>query len=118
MAAKLSPEMMLARALAAPFTPAGKGQAHGQGIPLSCRSLPDGGMVVIAADGRKLWFSAAEVEKARESLEALSAQEMKKEAGTVKRAPVKLASPPPEPIKMNSGKPLYMAVNKDQFKDL
>ena len=116
MAAKLSPEMMLAKVLTAPFTAAGKGQAHGN--PLSCRSLPDGGMVVIAADGRKLWFSVAEVEKARADQEAAIEQELKKDAGMVKRVPVKLAPQPPEPVKINNGKALYMAVNKDQFKDL
>jgi hypothetical protein len=34
------------------------------GQPLSKRVLADGGMVVIASDGRKLWFTAGEVAKA------------------------------------------------------
>jgi hypothetical protein len=55
MPAKADLDRILAQTLAAPFTP------RSQGIPLSLRRLPDGGMVVITADGRKLWFSAVEV---------------------------------------------------------
>lgn len=50
----------LAAELARPFVPAGK--------PLSCRALPDGGMVVIASDGRKLWFTCREVNVVRQKL--------------------------------------------------
>jgi hypothetical protein len=38
------------------------------GQPLSLRCLPDNGMVVITADGRKLWFTAIEVGRARREL--------------------------------------------------
>jgi predicted NAD/FAD-binding protein len=59
MATKPSPEQLIAATLAAPFSP------RSQGKPLSLRRLPDGGMVVIAADGQKLWFDAAEVQQAK-----------------------------------------------------
>lgn len=38
------------------------------GEPLSLRGLPDGGMCVIAADGRKLWFTPQQVGAAVEQL--------------------------------------------------
>lgn len=38
------------------------------GEPLSLRGLPDGGMCVIAADGRKLWFTPQQVGAAVEAL--------------------------------------------------
>lgn len=38
------------------------------GEPLSLRGLPDGGMCVIAADGRKLWFTPQQVGTAVEQL--------------------------------------------------
>jgi hypothetical protein len=38
------------------------------GQPLSFRMLPDGGMVVIVSDGRKLWFTIREVNTARGKL--------------------------------------------------
>jgi hypothetical protein len=63
MAAKPNHELILAQTLAVPFTP------RSQGNPLSCRRLPEGGMVVIAADGRKLWFDAGEVAAAESELE-------------------------------------------------
>lgn len=56
------PNLLLAQTLAAPFTPCS------QGTPLSLRRLPDGGMVVVSADGRKLWFNAAEVAAVRAAL--------------------------------------------------
>jgi hypothetical protein len=62
MAAKTSSEQLLAATLAAPYSPCS------QGRPLSLRKLPNGGMVVIAASGQKLWFDAAEVQKARTAL--------------------------------------------------
>jgi hypothetical protein len=57
MEAKSNLDARLAAELARPFVPAGK--------PLSYRSLPDGGMVVIASDGRKLWFTCREVNVVR-----------------------------------------------------
>ncbi len=56
-------EQRLAQRLAAPFTRPGRGKA-----PLSFRLLPEGGMVVISADGRKLWFTLEEVNAARAEL--------------------------------------------------
>ena len=38
------------------------------GEPLSLRGLPDGGLCVIAADGRKLWFTPQQVGAAVEEL--------------------------------------------------
>lgn len=58
-----SPELQLAQHLAGPFTRSGQG-----GRPLSFRLLPDGGMVVISADGRKLWFTLEETNHSREEL--------------------------------------------------
>ena len=59
----LNPELKLAEHLAAPFARPGE-----RGKPLSYRLLPEGGMVVISADGRKLWFTLEEVNQARVSL--------------------------------------------------
>ena len=58
-----NPEQKLAAFLAAPFARPGE-SSH----PLSFRLLPEGGMVVINADGRKLWFTLEEVNQARNSL--------------------------------------------------
>lgn len=58
-----SPDHKLAKHLAGPFTKPGQGNR-----PLSWRILPDGGMVVISADGRKLWFTMDEANCAREEL--------------------------------------------------
>ena len=58
-----NPELTLAECLAAPFTRPGYPDA-----PLSFRTLPEGGMVVICADGRKLWFTLEEVNRARAEL--------------------------------------------------
>ena len=58
-----SPELKLVERLAAPFARAGE-----PGKPLSYRLLPEGGMVVISADGRKLWFTLEEVNQARAEL--------------------------------------------------
>jgi hypothetical protein len=63
MASKNSPDLLLATHLAKLFLLPGQ-----TGQPLSLRCLPDGGMVVIAADGRKLWFTALEVCRARRAL--------------------------------------------------
>ena len=53
----------VAETLAAPFSN-GKGRGS---APLSFRLLPEGGMVVITNDGRKLWFSADEVDAVKEN---------------------------------------------------
>jgi len=62
MQSKTDPNAKVAEALAAPFS-TGKGRGS---APLSFRLLPGGGMVVITNDGRKLWFSAEEVDAAKE----------------------------------------------------
>lgn len=60
----------VAESLAKPFTlKKGRGSA-----PLSFRLLPDGGMVVITCDGRKLWFSADEVAGAVKRLSGQSTE--------------------------------------------
>ena len=67
MESKNNPDALLnklAAHLAKPFLLPGQ-----SGQPLSLRCLPDGGMVVIAADGRKLWFTAREVGTARRQLD-------------------------------------------------
>ncbi len=61
--APVSAEQRLAARLAAPFARPGQSKA-----PLSFRLLPEGGMVVISADGRKLWFTLDEVNTARAEL--------------------------------------------------
>ena len=111
MAAKLNPELILARTLAAPFS-----TARSQGDPLSCRSLPDGGMVVVAADGRKLWFSPAEVAAAQSSLEEQKVQEEKFLSAAQKRVPIRLVAPPPEAPKQNNGIPLRAVIQADQLR--
>jgi hypothetical protein len=63
MESKNSPDLQVAAHLAKPFLLPGQ-----TGQPLSLRCLPDGGMVVIAVDGRKLWFTAREVGRARKEL--------------------------------------------------
>ena len=63
MEAKSNAELRLAAELSQPFLLPGQA-----GQPLSCRALPDGGMVVIAADGRKMWFTCREVNVARQKL--------------------------------------------------
>ena len=57
-------EARLAELLAAPFLKPGQSRS-----PLSFRLLPEGGMVVISADGRKLWFTLEEVNAARAQLD-------------------------------------------------
>ena len=59
MAVKPNPDLLLAKTLAAPFS---------QGNPLSYKEFSDGSMVVIAADGRKLWFDPDEVASTRAKL--------------------------------------------------
>jgi hypothetical protein len=69
MESKNSPDAVLAAHLVKPFLLPGQ-----SGQPLSLRCLPDGGMVVIAADGRKLWFTALEVCRARKQLHQSAAK--------------------------------------------
>jgi hypothetical protein len=118
MAAKLSPEMVLAKALAVPYSLPGKGREKGPGTPLSYRMLPDGGMVVIAAAGRKLWFSTEEVEAVRNTLDGQTTRKELDDVSRARRVPVKLVPPPAEPVRVNNGKAVYIALSKDQFKDL
>ncbi|HCS38719.1 MAG TPA: hypothetical protein DIW44_03935 [Anaerolineaceae bacterium] len=63
MESKNSLDLLLAAHLVKPFLLPGQ-----SGQPLSLRCLPDGGMVVIAVDGRKLWFTALEVCRAKRTL--------------------------------------------------
>jgi hypothetical protein len=60
---KNNADRILAAHLSRPFLLPGQ-----PGQPLSFRALPDGGMVVIASDGRKLWFTPREVQSARREL--------------------------------------------------
>ena len=76
-------DLKLAKHLAAPFALPGR-----SGAPLSFRHLPEGGMVVISADGRKLWFTLEEANAARAELG------MK----TVKKKPVKVVVEEEEPF--------------------
>ena len=93
MAAKVSPDLLLAKTLAAPFTP------RSQGNPLSCRRLVNGGLVVIAADGRKLWFSAQEVADAQADLEKNLFQEERTAAQHRARVPAHPDNGQPKPGK-------------------
>lgn len=95
---KAHPDLLLAQTLAAPFTP------RSQGTPLSMRLLPDGGMVIIAADGRKLWFSAEEVAAAREKL----AEQHKPVKSNL--PPVKLVKMPNAAPSANKGMPLSVSI--------
>ena len=63
MEAKNSLDARLAAELARPFLLPGQ-----TGLPLSFRALPDGGRVVIAVDGRKLWFTCREVNVERQKI--------------------------------------------------
>jgi hypothetical protein len=74
----------LAAELARPFVPSGK--------PLSFRSLPDGGMVVIAADGRKLWFTCREVNEVRRKFRAAAVKPSTRNDGLTELDQV---NPPP-----------------------
>ncbi len=83
-----NPDRIIAQTLAAPYTP------RSQGNPLSFRLLPDGGMVVVISDGRKLWFSAAEVQAARRQVRAQKdAEAHPTQRGNV---PVKIALASPQ----------------------
>ena len=64
MSPKNNLQARIAERLAESFNPV-RGR---RGAPLAFRLLPEGGMVVIAADGRKLWFSVEEVNRAAETL--------------------------------------------------
>lgn len=105
MPATSNPDLLLAQTLAAPFSP------RSQGKPLSLRRLPDGGMVVIATDGRKLWFSADEVETTRAVLEEKTGK--RSQATFSHRAPVKLTTPADPDAQPHSGKPLKVALAAD-----
>ena len=113
MAANCNPDLILAKTLAAPFTP------RSQGNPLSCRRTAEGGMVVIAADGRKLWFDAAEVNRAQLELKVKAQQAEKAENAARKRVPVRLPPLPPEPPQpphQNNGQWVNAVIHKDQMK--
>ena len=107
METKSNPDQLLAQTLAAPFTP------RSQGRPLSFKPLPDGGMVVIASDGRKLWFTAAEVQAARRQIkeQAIGANQV-----TRSRFPVKLAPPADNSIHINNGIPILYATPESSKK--
>jgi hypothetical protein len=85
-----NPDRLIAQTLAAPYTP------RSQGIPLSFRPLPDGGMVVVISDGRKLWFSAAEVQAARRQVRAERMQAMEAQQAVRANVPVKIALAEPQ----------------------
>lgn len=91
--AAASNDQRLAAHLGAPFARPGQGK-----MPLSFRTLPEGGMVVIGADGRKLWFTLDEVNAARHDLglpevkPPLKPREKKEESG---RQPDITSRPPP-----------------------
>lgn len=84
MEAKNSREMRLAVELARPFLLPGQA-----GLPLSCRSLPDGGVVVIAVDGRKLWFTCREVNEVRKKLRQAVVSPTSNNDGLVEHDPSK-----------------------------
>ncbi len=87
----LSPELKLAQHLAAPFARQGD-----PGKPLSFRLLPDGGMVVISADGRKLWFTLEEVNRSRAELGMKPVVVKAKPKPTQEEAPnINITSRPP-----------------------
>lgn len=92
MAIKLNPDLLLAKTLAAPFS---------RQAPLSCRSLPDGGMVVVAADGRKLWFSRTEVDNARSELEEKDRREKRLASAVQNRMPPRRTSQPENSLSAN-----------------
>jgi hypothetical protein len=62
-----------------------------QGTPLTQRFTAAGELVVIAADGRKLWFSAVEVSRARRALLEEAKLREKAQAANRPRTPVRLA---------------------------
>ncbi len=94
MAAKNNPDARLAAELAQPFQTGGK--------PLSFRALPDGGMVVITADGRKLWFTCREANVARQKLGLAAVRPTAQNDGLIDEDVVKAAPkkplPPPKKI--------------------
>ena len=110
MSVKTDPELLLAKSLAAPFTP------RCQGNPLSFRRVPEGGMVVIAADGRKLWFTAEEVAAAESELAAKVLLANKAAVAAHGRVPLRLVPPPPPPLRLNNGQPLLAVIHENQVK--
>jgi hypothetical protein len=101
-----NPNRLVAEALAAPFT------LRGQGNPLSFKPLHDGGMVVITADGRKLWFSAAEVQAARRQLRAEKEETNPTTRVVRSQIPIKLAPGDVPAAKSNNGLPVRVATGK------
>lgn len=85
-----NPDLLIAQTLAAPYTP------RSQGNPLSFRPLEDGGMVVVISDGRKLWFSAAEVQTARRHVRAQKQQEAEALRPGHANVPIKIALASPQ----------------------
>ena len=110
MAAKTNPDLQLAEALVSPYC-SGK-----QAKVLSFRCQPEGGLVVVTADGRKLWFSAEEAARMADEMQLTLLQNERKEAAAVKRVPVKLAPAREEGIKINDGRPVVMVVHENQMK--
>lgn len=107
MSAKISPDQQIAETLAAPFTPV-KGHS---GKPLSHRALENGGMVVITADGRKLWFTAEEVAQARAELAGEPCSPRKSQAAS--RPAMNPAQPmtaPPQAPRTYNGLPVLTAL--------
>lgn len=94
MESKNNPEMLLAAHLAKPFLLQGQ-----SGQPLALRCLPDGGMVVIAPDGRKLWFTALEVGKVRKALNQPAVKKPETQAGS---KGITLHEPDPRKPKLTS----------------
>ncbi len=90
METNFNPDRLIAQTLAAPFTP------RSQGNPLSFKPLHDGGMVVVISDGRKLWFSAAEVQAARRQVRAERQQECEAQQVMRTNVPVKIALARPQ----------------------
>lgn len=110
MAAKASPDLILANFLAAPFSP------RGQGSALSYRRLPEGGMVVIAADGRKLWFSAEEVTQAQADMLAETQRKNRENAAKVDHEPPRLNAQPKEKMRQNNGIAVAMVINEGMLR--
>jgi hypothetical protein len=111
METKPSPDLLVAQTLAAPYSP------RSQGIPLSFKPLPDGGMVVITSDGRKLWFTAIEVQAARRQLKEKTGQKNVNAPPLGSRFPVKLtASPAEDTFRPTNGFPIQVAAPESSKK--
>ncbi len=101
-----NPNRLLAQTLAAPYT------LHGQENPLAFKPLHDGGMVVITADGCKLWFSAAEVQTARRQLRNQAKEEPSALRVVHSQVPIKLAPGETPTARSNNGLPVRVATGK------